>query len=57
MHFNSIYQLWNDVNELYTWAELVGTVQFLCFIGGIDLVKISDEGIEEEYDECDDLPC
>ena len=25
--------------------------------GGIDLVKISDEGIEEEYDECDDLPC
>ena len=20
-------------------------------------MKISDEGIEEEYDECDDLPC
>ena len=31
---------------------------FLSFvIGGIDLVKISDEGIDEEYDECDDLPC
>ena len=25
--------------------------------GGIDLVKISDDGIEDEYDECDDLPC
>ena len=25
---------------------------------GIDLVKISDEGIEEDYDECDrGLPC
>ena len=21
------------------------------------MVKISDEGIEEEYDECEDLPC
>ena len=37
--------------------KLVEVVQFDCFIGGIDLVKISDEGIEEEYDECDDLPC
>ena len=25
--------------------------------GGIDLVKISDDGIDEQYDECDDLPC
>ena len=41
----------------YTLAKLVETVESLCFIGGIDLVKISDEGIEEEYDECDDLPC
>ena len=30
---------------------------FVYIIGGIDLVKISDEGIEEEYDECEDLPC
>ena len=25
--------------------------------GSIDLVKISDEGIDDEYDECEDLPC
>ena len=25
--------------------------------GGIDLVKVSDEGIDDEYDECEDLPC
>merc|ERR1711997_233911 len=25
--------------------------------GGIDLVRISDDGLDEQYDECDDLPC
>ena len=54
IYFHEIYRKWTI---LITWAELVENVQFLCFIGGVDLVKISDEGIEEEYDECDDLPC
>ena len=43
---------------MLTSALILDCINIICFnIGGIDLVKISDEGIDEEYDECDDLPC
>ena len=46
----------------YTDDDIPGSnfdeiVSFNFVNGRIDLVKISDDGMEEEYDNCDNLPC